>query len=109
MNNWVKTVFNGTIISSQFLNTLQDFIRARAPKMVPFDEAQSQLPFGSGTFTRDIENVMFGRNNVGTEFQLMVGDIVVGAVSGNMASVTNIDGRTITLKGIPRYQDNSQY
>lgn len=100
MVNWTKTTFNGTIITSQFLNDLQDFIRARAPKLVPYDETNESIPLNTNTYTRTTGGIMFGRNDVGTEFEVMTGDILVGSPSGNLASVIAVSGTNMTIKGL---------
>lgn len=104
MENWQKTVFNSTLITSAFLNGLQDFIRARAPKLVPIQEDggsdRTLSPDSDDTVTFSKSHVLFGYDNVGSEFEIMVGDVVVGSETGNLGVVTEIDGNSVDVVSI---------
>ena len=104
MENWQKTVFNSTLITSAFLNGLQDFVRARAPKLVPIQEdgstGRTLSHESDDTVTFSKSHVLFGYDNVGSEFEIMVGDVVVGSETGNLGVVTEIDGNSVDVVSI---------
>lgn len=104
MENWQKTVFNSTLITSAFLNGLQDFVRARAPKLVPIQEdgsaGRALSPVSDNNVTFSKSHVLFGYDNVGAEFEIMVGDVVAGSETGNLGVVTEIDGNSVDVVSI---------
>ena len=97
MNNWTKTTFNGTIITSEFLNKLQEFIYARAPKLVPYDERIQPVPLDISyhSLYLDDRGILLGEM-----FELMVGDTIVGNQSGNLARVTGYVNHHISISGL---------
>lgn len=104
MTNWIKKIFNSDIITSDFLNSLQDHIIKRGPKLVPIIErpVDGPVPATRGsTKTLYATSVLFGSyNNVGVEFELMTGDLLLGIPSGNLGTVTELSGNTITVVGL---------
>lgn len=97
MQNWLKTVFNSTLITSAFLNSLQDFAMKRAVKFIPYDDSLVQMP--GNLVTADLLNDDFVLK---TEpyFEPMVGDIVVGIKSGKMAKITSYGQTTTAVVGM---------
>lgn len=93
--SWTKTTFNHTLITSQFLNELQDYIislenRIAAleaqPKVIPYQEERAnQLPVTLGeTATVTLQECLLTAN-------VVVGDIFLGTDDGTLVRVTATD------------------
>lgn len=104
MSNWNKINFNHTLITSQFLNDLQDYImlledRIEAleatPQMIPYGESTGNaIPATSGvTASLTLQGVLIDR-------EVVVGDIFVGTEGGYLAVVTETDGQYATVSGL---------
>ena len=83
--SWTKTVFDHTLITSQFLNDLQDFIIAldTRPQLVLYAEAGSDIIPTSGTAQIGAQGLVMDRDPV-------VGDVLLGTQTGNYARVTSV-------------------
>lgn len=103
-SSWTKTVFDHTLITSQFLNDLQDYIMAleeridsleTAPQFVPYSEDNSnQIPTHlNDTDDLSLQGVLIDRD-------VVVGDVFVGTSQGTLGEVTATDGQYATVKGI---------
>ena len=102
MSAWNKTVFNHTLITSQFLNDLQDYIISRGPMTVLFNESAETVPPGSNvTEYLDIQGLVNGMYSVGGEFVPMAGDLLIGIQSGNVGVVLDYDAEQeqMTVRG----------
>jgi hypothetical protein len=104
MSSWNKTTFNHTLITSQFLNDLQDYImlledRIEAlearPQMIPYEESpENVIPATSGvTASLTLQGVLIDRD-------VVVGDIFVGTEGSYLAEVTATDGQYATVIGL---------
>lgn len=101
---WNKTVFDHTVITSQFLNDLQDYIiylegridaLVGGPQLVPYQEERfNQLPTASGV-TADVtlQAVLMDRD-------VVVGDVLIGTDAGTLAKVLDTDGQYARVVGL---------
>lgn len=102
---WVKKVFDHDIITSEFLNDLQDYIihleNTRTTQFVPYQEGQDRIPQTRGaTAVVSAANVMLGQpDDQDAVYYPIVGDTFVGVPSGYIAYVSAVSGNNVTLYG----------
>ena len=102
--SWTKIVFDHDVITSQFLNDLQDYIMGleerieeleARPQLIPYQEERgSQLPTEYGS--TDNLTLQAGLINK----PVVVGDVLVGTDNAVLAEVTDTDGQFADVVGL---------
>ena len=125
MSNWNKTTFNHTLITSQFLNDLQDYIMGledriialegsintlegsinaldgrvvaleAKPQLIPYDEHPGEKIPTTAGVTASLT-----LQGVLMNREVVVGDILVGSDAGYLCEVTATDGQFADVVGI---------
>lgn len=95
---WQKVVFDHTLITSEFLNELQDYIimLESRPQFVPYEEDNNNVVPASGTSDLNEQGSFLNRDT-------QIGDIVLGNRTMNYARVTATDGQFMTVTGLGHF------
>lgn len=95
---WQKVEFDHTLITSEFLNELQDYIimLESRPQFVLLEEDSNNIVPSSGTAVVGAQSLMMDR-------EPQIGDIVLGSRTMNYAKVTAYDGQDMTVTGLGHF------